>query len=67
MMTCVAFAPHPHLLPPGGEKETSTLVHSLSEPWRRGTEGSAPKLATPSPRLRGEGGDEGQARKDKQI
>ena len=66
-MTCVAFAPHPYLLPACGEKETSTLAHFLSEPWCRGTKGSAPKLATPSPRLRGEGADEGQARMEKQI
>jgi hypothetical protein len=67
MMTCVAFAPHPHLLPASREKETSTLVHVLSEPCRRGTKGSASKLATPSPRLRGEGEDEGQSHKDTQI
>lgn len=66
-MTCVAFAPHPHLLPAGREMETSTLVHVLSEPWRRGTKGSASKLATPSPRPRGDGEEEGQAHKDTQI
>lgn len=67
MMTCVAFAPHSHRLSASREKETSTLVHVLSEPWRRGTMGSAPKLATPSHRPRGEGEDEGQAREEKQI
>lgn len=49
MMTCVAFAPHPHRLPAGRETETSTLVHVLSEPWSRGTKGSASKLATHLP------------------